>query len=78
MSDWRKPQLLAWFKKYHPDKLEKKETVKSLWQKALQIKTESPNFIVDDMVRNAGFVILRTPPYHCELNPIGKYFSYFY
>ena len=76
MSTWTKPKLLAWFKKYHPDKLEEKETVKSLWKKALEIKTENPNYVVDDMVKAYGFILLRTPPYHCEVNPIGKLFLF--
>ena len=72
MSDWTKPKLVAWFKKYHPDMIEKKDTRDILWKKALKIKTENPNYIVDDMIKDAGFIILRTPPYHCEINPIGK------
>ena len=72
MSDWTKPKLVAWFKKYHPDMIDKKDTRDILWKKALKIKTENPNYIVDDMIKAAGFVILRTPPYHCEINPIGK------
>ena len=74
MSTWRKPKLVAWFQEYHPELLDPKDTLKVLWQKALKIKTENPNRVVEDMVKSFGFVLLRTPPYHCEINPIGKYF----
>ena len=77
MSDWNKPQLVAWFKKYHPDKFGPKDTKDVLWKKALAIKQENPQYVVDDMIAEYGFVLLRTPPYHCEINPIGKYALYF-
>ena len=74
MSDWTKGKLVEWFKKHHPDKFDAKDTRDVLWQKALKIKQENPKMVVDDMVKAAGFVLLRTPPYHCEINPIGKQF----
>ena len=74
MSSWNKGQLEEWFKTYHPDKYDPKDTKDKLWKKALEIKTENPKHIVDDMIKEAGFIILRTPPYHCEINPIGKFY----
>ena len=30
----------------------------------------SPKYAVDEMVKAAWHVVVRLPPYHCELNPI--------
>ena len=70
MSKWNKPQLVKWFKEFHPDKFNRRDTKAILWKKALEIKTQNPQYVVDELIKEAGFVILRTPPYHCELNPI--------
>jgi len=29
-----------------------------------------PTYVVDELIRNSGRRVLRTPPYHCALNPI--------
>ena len=78
MSDWRKPQLVEWFKKYHPDKFNAKDNKDVLWAKALEIKKANPQYVIDDMIKAYGMVLLRTPPYHCEINPIGKYSSLYF
>ena len=72
MSTWNKPELVAWFKANHPDQFDPKDNKDVLWKKALKIKTENPHYVVDDLIKEQGFVILRLPPYHCEINPIGK------
>ena len=43
-----------------------------LWALAKQKSLEDPKFKVDDLIRSFGHEPLRLPPYHCDLNPIGK------
>ena len=42
-----------------------------LWLLAKAKAAEEPRFKVDDMIKEAGHEVLRLPPYHCDLNPIG-------
>ena len=78
MSKWNKGQLQNWFRTYYPEEFNPKDTKDVLWQKAKKIKEENPQFVVDDMVKDAGMILLRTPPYHCEINPIGNIFILLY
>ena len=42
-----------------------------LWLLAKAKAAAEPRFKVDDMIKEAGHDVLRLPPYHCDLNPIG-------
>ena len=42
-----------------------------LWELAKAKAAEEPRYKVDDMIKEAGHDVLRLPPYHCDLNPIG-------
>lgn len=42
-----------------------------LMAKVKEIKGQYISYVVDNMAKNAGHTVLRLPPYHCELNPIG-------
>lgn len=33
-------------------------------------------FVIDEMANEAGHMVLRTPPYHCELNPIEMVWAF--
>ena len=35
-------------------------------------KPREPEYVMDKIVQDAGHNVLRLPPYHCDLNPIGK------
>ena len=43
-----------------------------LWQLARDKASQEPKYEVDDLIRSYGHVVLRLPPYHCELNPIER------
>lgn len=38
--------------------------------KVKQVKTLYQKYVIDEMAKEKGVIILRLPPYHCELNPI--------
>ena len=49
---------------------EEKMTKRMLYEKIKQHKPTEKTYAVDKMASDAGFTVLRLPPYHCELNPI--------
>ena len=68
---WRKAQYIAWLDKnghYYPPKA----YVKDLWKICQSEVKDNPNYHVDRIIREAGHIPLRIPPYHCALNPIEK------
>lgn len=68
-SNWKKADIFNWLtsKNIHCcDKMLKPELVRI----ARQHKQAHTKFVVDEMAKERGHVILRLPPYHCELNPI--------
>ena len=49
---------------------------KDLWLLAKAKAAEEPRYKVDDIIKEAGHEVLRLPPYHCDLNPIGIFHKY--
>ena len=50
--------------------LETKMTKRNLYEIIKQHKDHYKEYKVDRMAKEAGFTVLRLPPYHCDLNPI--------
>ena len=51
---------------------------KDLWLLAKTKAAEEPRYKVDDIIKEAGHEVLRLPPYHCDLNPIGIFHKYYF
>ena len=51
---------------------------KELWLLAKEKAAEEPRYKVDDIIKEAGHEVLRLPPYHCDLNPIGIFHKYYF
>ncbi|CAG2199638.1 unnamed protein product [Mytilus edulis] len=69
-----KSEISAWLEKsnvQYDKKMKKTELLDLVKQKKPQ-----PRYIIDDLASANGHEILRTPPYHCELNPIELVWSY--
>ena len=49
---------------------------KELWLLAKEKAAEEPRYKVDDIIKEAGHEVLRLPPYHCDLNPIGIFYCF--
>ncbi|VDI63172.1 Hypothetical predicted protein [Mytilus galloprovincialis] len=63
-----KSEISAWLEKsnvQYDKKMKKTELLDLVKQKKPQ-----PRYLIDDLASANGHEILRTPPYHCELNPI--------
>ena len=43
-----------------------------LWLLAREHALNNPQYTIDKLIRDAGMVVLRLPPYHCECNAIEK------
>ncbi len=45
------------------------------WDKMVRVVDLEANkvtkYFVDEMIKSKGHFVLRMPPYHCHLNPIG-------
>lgn len=68
-SAWRKGQIIEWLSEKnipHEDSMLKVE----LLDIARQHKANYTKYVVDEMAKEHNIIILRLPPYHCELNPI--------
>ena len=64
----RKTEMTAWLEK-HNIPFNKDLLKPELYRIILQNKPEKKR-IVDEMILSHGHLILRLPPYHCDLNPI--------
>ena len=73
---WTKGRLADWLKAKNIE-FDPKSKKDAIWQLARETSNlEPPKYRVDDMIKDAGHIVLRLPPYHCELNPIGKQRSF--
>jgi len=69
VKSWKKQAIIDWLESKgviveHP-------TVKNdLMEKVNEIKNQYDQYVIDDYAKENKKIILRLPPYHCELNPI--------
>ena len=70
-STWKKQRLQDWLKA-HGVPFGPKDLRDTLWKKARDQSSKNPQYRVDDMIKDAGHTVLRLPPYHCDLSPIGE------
>ena len=43
-----------------------------LWTKVKEVRERDPGYKIDQLASDRGIIILKIPPYHPELNAIGK------
>jgi len=69
VKSWRKQAIIDWLESrgvivQHP-------IVKNdLMEKVNEIKNQYNQYVIDEYAKENNHIILRLPPYHCELNPI--------
>ena len=68
----RKHELITWLTNNHPDNelLKKSNVLKSELYELCKKLAPPPIFFLDNVAEENGHNILRTPQYHCELQPI--------
>jgi hypothetical protein len=69
--DTIKKELQIWLKKNNVP-FGKKTLKPELWKLAKGLQKANPKYEIDKLITGWGHKVLRLPPYHCELNPIGK------
>ena len=71
-QSWTKGRLADWLRAKNIE-FDPKSLKGPIWELARETANlEPPKYRVDDMIKDAGHIVLRLPPYHCELNPIGN------
>ena len=68
----RKHELMMWLANNYPDNklLKEPNVLKSELYELCKKLAPPPTFILDKVAEDNGHTILRTPQYHCELQPI--------
>lgn len=73
----QKIPVMSWKKQAIIDWLESKGEVVThpivkvdLMKKVNKIKKQHDTYVIDELAKDNGKLVLRLPPYHCELNPI--------
>jgi len=68
----RKHELMTWLTNSHPDNelLKESNVLKSELYELCKKLAPAPTFSLDKLAEKRGHNILRTPQYHCELQPI--------
>lgn len=70
---WRKGDIQEWL--FNKDLFfEENYTVRELLD-VVEKNKPAVKFVIDEMAREAGIIVRRLPPYHCELNPIEMVWS---
>ncbi|XP_076664796.1 uncharacterized protein LOC143367060 [Andrena cerasifolii] len=67
--NWTKPLIIQWL-------ISKQQAIPpfagkvTLIDMVKQIKPQFDKYVIDEHAKANGKIVLRLPPYHCELNPI--------
>jgi len=74
VSSWKKANIMKWLqeKNVHVDNSYVKAELLDLVQKH---KSAFDKYVVDEIAKASNKIVLRLPPYHCELNPIEQAWS---
>ncbi|XP_050508123.1 uncharacterized protein LOC126885573 [Diabrotica virgifera virgifera] len=68
-TKWRKAEIADWLTKKNI-KFNEQNLKTELLNLARCHKDKYIKYVVDEMARERGVIVLRLPPYHCELNPM--------
>lgn len=69
VAAWSKEKIIQWLSVR--GKLVDKRMVKHrLLEEAEEFRTDCDKYVIDELAKENNKIVLRLPPYHCELNPI--------
>jgi len=72
---WNKQEIKDWLE--NEGHIAQPELLKSqLLELANQFKPLSDTYVIDEIAKENNKIVLRLPPYHCELNPIELAWSW--
>ncbi|XP_060878094.1 uncharacterized protein LOC132950594 [Metopolophium dirhodum] len=69
VRSWKKQAIIDWLE--NKGEIVEHSTVKNdLMERVNKIKKKYDQYVIDEYAKDDNKIILRLPPYHCELNPI--------
>ncbi|XP_025192636.1 uncharacterized protein LOC112592697 [Melanaphis sacchari] len=68
-TNWRKADIIAWLQS-KGEQVDNTMLVIELLDQVKKLKPLYNNYVIDEMVKANNKIVLRLPPYHCELNAI--------
>jgi len=68
-TNWRKADIITWLRS-KGEVVDSTMVIAELLDEVDRIKPKYNNYVIDEMVKANNKIVLRLPPYHCELNPI--------
>lgn len=68
-TSWRKANIIEWLEN-KGEVVDRTMNILELLQVVKRIKPLYNTYVIDEMVKANDKIVLRLPPYHCELNPI--------
>ncbi|XP_060846254.1 uncharacterized protein LOC132925915 [Rhopalosiphum padi] len=68
-TNWRKADIIAWLQS-KGKQVDNTMLVIELLDEVKKLKPLYNNYVIDEMVKANNKIVLRLPPYHCELNAI--------
>lgn len=66
---WKKQEIIEWLKS-KGEVIDPTMIIPELLEVVKRLKPMYSTYVIDEMVSEHNKVVLRLPPYHCELNPI--------
>lgn len=68
-TSWKKAEIVNWLQRKELS-FDNTMVKKELLDIVRLHKSQYKKYVIDEMARDRGIIVLRLPPYHCELNPI--------
>lgn len=66
---WKKQDIITWLES--KGEIVTQPTIKGLlMEKVRQIQSQYNKYVIDEYAKEHNKIVMRLPPYHCELNPI--------
>jgi len=68
-SSWKKEKIIQWLT-IRGKIIDQRMVKDRLLEEAQEFRTDCNKYVIDELAKENNKIVLRLPPYHCELNPI--------
>lgn len=69
LISWTKEKIIEWLE-VRGKKIDRPMVKHRLLEMAEEFRPQGNNCVIDELAKEHNKIVLRLPPYHCELNPI--------
>ncbi|XP_025207344.1 uncharacterized protein LOC112603129 [Melanaphis sacchari] len=66
---WKKEKIIQWLT-IRGNIIDQRMVKDRLLEEAQEFRVDCNKYVIDELAKNKNIIVLRLPPYHCELNPI--------